>query len=343
MAAPVAELVQTPTPAPSAPAVIDRGGLLDTKTVIARTLRIREVMEAVMKDGVHYGVIPGTQKPTIYQPGADVLAVTFRITPKIHNIEDLSMGGNVRYRILVQGVNQVTGELLAEGMGECSSDEEKYRWRRAVCKEEFDGTDPDGRREKWGKDRSGKGYKVQQIRTSPADVANTVLKMAVKRGKIAMILNATAASDVFAQDLEDLSEELRESLAGEQAAAPAAPQPGKRVSEQAKTETTKPAEPAESAPTAKPPVSAPAKPPTAKPIGLIVKTEIKGEKGDAVLVTLDTGFKCTTRDPELQQSVGNLVDTKRRVELLTRPSSDPSKYAPVLTGIEFPVDEEPAS
>lgn len=137
------------------------------------------------------------------------------------------------------------------------------------------------------------------------------------------------------------------------------PKPGQRVSEQQKAETPVPAAasakvdqgpqqgqgeartremPSAAAGTVGGPSTPPETPPS--PIGIIVKTEIVGS---AVKVTLDTGFKCSTRDPELQKSVGNLVDTDRRVELITRPSSDPSKYAPVLTGIEFPVDEEPAS
>lgn len=214
---------------PRSTAVLDRGAALATAEVIERTKKIREVMEAVMKPNVHYGVIPGTQKPTMYQPGADVLNVTFRIAPKVLRTEDLSTDDEIRYRVTVQGVHQVTEEVLAEGVGECSSNEEKYRWRRPVCDEEFKETAEDRRREKWQRGQGGKTYKAKQIRTSPADVANTVLKMAVKRAKIAMTLNATAASDVFAQDLEDLSEELRESLAGEESSHAPVQQPQRKA------------------------------------------------------------------------------------------------------------------
>lgn len=319
---------------PAPLAVIDRGGTLATSEVIARTKQIREVMEAVMKVNVHYGVIPGTQKPTMYQPGADVLNVTFRIAPKIGHLEDLSNDDEVRYRVTVQGIHQVSGELLAEGIGECSSSELKYRWRRPVCDEEFKDTPEDRRREVWARGKNGAAYKNKQVRTSPADVANTVLKMAVKRGKIAMTLNATAASDVFAQDLEDLSEELRESLV-EEGAEPA-PKPAQRASQQPKpADKVEPVTPAAPAPK---PAAAPVA--ASKNIGTITTVD---EKGSAVLVTLDTGFKCSTRDGDLMQSIGRLRDSQRRVELLTRPSSDPAKFAPVLTGIEFPGDEAPAS
>jgi len=303
---------------PPALAVIDRGTLA-TSEVIARTMQIREVMEAVMKKDVHYGVIPGTQKPTMYQPGADVLNVTFRIAPKIGHVEDLSNEDEVRYRITMQGIHQVTGELLAEGIGECSSNEEKYRWRRPVCDAEFNETDPNRRREKWARG-NGAPYKSKQVRTSPADVSNTVLKMAVKRGKIAMTLNATAASDVFAQDLEDLSEELRDSLAEEHATdATPVPMP------QRKTEESKPAAPA----------AATASSPQPLRITKVEKVESSKTRGKAdadlpagtkrvffFLITDSTGRVCSTWSEDVYLHCGKFADDKTVVDMSTE-AGDP--------------------
>jgi hypothetical protein len=102
-----------------------------------------------------------------------------------------------------------TGNLMGVGVGEASSNEEKYKWRKPVCNEEYDETPEDRRREKWFHGKDGKpNYKAKQIRTNPSDVANTILKMAKKRAQIDMTLTATAASDVFDQDLEDLPEGL---------------------------------------------------------------------------------------------------------------------------------------
>lgn len=178
---------------------------------------VQEVMQAVMKKDTHYGVIPGTKKPSLYKPGAEVLAATFRIAVS-YRVEDLSAAGEVRYRIAAVGTHQTSGIVLGEGMGECSSGEEKYRWRRAICEEEFDLMAENRRRIKFGK-YQGKVEKTKQVRTEPADQANTILKMACKRAQVAMILNVTAASDIFNQDIEDLPEELREP----EEAAPARP------------------------------------------------------------------------------------------------------------------------
>jgi hypothetical protein len=169
---------------------------------------VQEVMRGIMKKETHYGVIPGTQKPTLYKAGAEQLCATFRIAPK-YRIEDLSTADCARFRITCIGVHQTTGIELGEGVGECSSSEEKYKWRRALCAEEFDVTPENMRRLKFKKYK-GNIEKETQIRTEPADLSNTVLKMAAKRAMIAMTLNVTAASDIFTQDIEDLPEELRQ-------------------------------------------------------------------------------------------------------------------------------------
>ncbi|MDH4581421.1 hypothetical protein E8F20_05965 [Pseudomonas sp. BN415] len=169
---------------------------------------VQEVMQGIMKRDTHYGTIPGTPKPTLYKPGAEVLCVTFRVAQE-YEIEDLSTADMARYRVTCIGVHQTTGIKLGEGVGECSSGEEKYKWRGAICSEEFDATPENMRRIKFSKYR-GAVEKKAQVRTEAADLANTVLKMACKRAMIAMTLNVTAASDIFTQDIEDLPEELRE-------------------------------------------------------------------------------------------------------------------------------------
>lgn len=170
---------------------------------------IQHVMKAVMKPEVHFGTIPGTEKPSLLKPGAEVLCATFHIAPR-YRVEDLSTPDVARYRVTCEGVHQPTGTVLGEGMGSCSSGEEKYKWRRATSPKEFEATSPDRRRVKHGYNkRERETYEVQQVRTEPADLDNTVLKMACKRAQVAMTLNVTAASDIFTQDVEDLPDELR--------------------------------------------------------------------------------------------------------------------------------------
>ena len=184
---------------------------MSASDIIDHVKSVQEVMRAIMKDGVHYGTVPGTDKPTLLKPGAEALCVAFRIADK-YEVEDLSGPDVVRYRVTCIGEHQLSGIVLGSGLGECSSNEEKYKWRKAVCPHEFAESQEGRKRTKYAKGKGGSIYTVDQIRTEPSDVANTVLKMAIKRAKTAMVLNVTGASDMFSQDLEDLDELLREHL-----------------------------------------------------------------------------------------------------------------------------------
>lgn len=176
--------------------------------VKANVQLIQQVMAETMLRDVHYGVIPGTQKPTLFKAGSEKILATFRIAAYPKEIEDLSNDDEIRYRVKVHGVAMENDQaLFGVGIGECSSNEEKYKWRRPVCDEEFNETPDDRKRMKWSKGFGDKpNYQQKQIRTNPSDVANTILKMAKKRAQIDMTLTATGASDVFDQDIEDLPE-----------------------------------------------------------------------------------------------------------------------------------------
>lgn len=179
--------------------------------IISHVSLVQEVMRAVMKKDVHYGIIPGTDKPTLYKAGAEVLCMAFRVADR-YEVEDLSTDGVIRYRVTCIGTHQMNGAVLGAGMGEASSGEEKYKWRKAF-EPEFNTTPENMRRKKSGYSKQqNKSYETFQVRTEPADLANTVLKMANKRAKMAMTLNVTAASDCFAQDLEDMDDALRDHL-----------------------------------------------------------------------------------------------------------------------------------
>lgn len=193
--------------------VIDRGGVqvLSIHAMQQRAALVLELMANVLEEGKDYGKIPGTDKPCLFKPGAEKACMMFQLAAERPTIDDLSSGDEIRYRVHVPIVAP-DGRVLAVGIGEASSNEEKWRWRKPVCDEEWQETDAALRREKFFKKKDGGFYKGKQIRTSPADIANTVLKMAHKRGYIHGTLLATAASSVFNQDLEDFTRELQESL-----------------------------------------------------------------------------------------------------------------------------------
>lgn len=176
----------------------------DAAEVVDMTRRVREILEAVMKNGLHYGTIPGTPKPSLFQPGAEKLCLTFGLSPS-YEVEDVSGLDNVRHRVVCTLTARSTGAVVAQGIGEASSDEQKYRWRKPVCDEEFEETPESRRQIRWRKGQKGP-YQEKQIRTEPADIANTILQMARKRAFVNATRTAIAASDVFDNELAELTE-----------------------------------------------------------------------------------------------------------------------------------------
>lgn len=202
--------------------MVQDAGRMSVAEVVRHVAAVQEVMKSVMLPEVHYGRIPGAgDRPCLFKQGAEKLCLAFKIGDD-YRIEDLSTAEVARYRVTCIGVHQPTGMVLGQGIGECSSAEEKFKWRKAVCKEEFEATPANMRRIKFGKKQGGGFYTIEQVRTEAADMANTVLKMAAKRAKVAMTLNVTAAGDMFNQDLDDLDAVLREHLTEEEHAAAAA-------------------------------------------------------------------------------------------------------------------------
>jgi hypothetical protein len=164
---------------------------------------IQEALKATMKKDVHFGTIPGCPKPSLYKAGAEVILALFRLTTD-PDVNDMSKDQEIRYQVKVN-VKTRDGIFVGSGIGECSSGEEKFMWRSAICQEEFESTPETLRRIKFKK-VYGKIEQIQQVRVSPSDMANTILKMAKKRAMIDAVLTATGASDIFSQDIEDLPE-----------------------------------------------------------------------------------------------------------------------------------------
>ncbi len=165
---------------------------------------ISALMKEKMKKDVDYGEIPGCDKPSLWQPGAEKLGVLFGVFVKPFEIEDLSAGDEIRFRVCMLAESS-QGAELGSSYAECSSFEEKYKWRKAVCDQEWEETTETRRREKWfkGKWKNGKPgqpFKVKQVLRDPEDLRNTILFMAQKRGFVAVMRRVTGASDIFTQE-----------------------------------------------------------------------------------------------------------------------------------------------
>lgn len=187
---------------------------------------IQEVMRDVMQSGTHYGTVPGCgDKPTLLQPGAHKLMMTFRLVADPEMTVLPMEHGHREVRCKVKLYSQ-GGVFLGSGVGTCSTLEGKYRFRtgpvefteKPVPREYWDlrNSDPKKAQALLGdgmvakKNEAGawvcarQGGKVEH--DNPADYYNTVEKMAYKRALVSATLTVTAASDIFTQDIEDMPE-----------------------------------------------------------------------------------------------------------------------------------------
>jgi len=198
---------------------------LSTESLVGQVRLIQEAMKSVMKKDEHYGTIPGCgNKPTLLKPGAEKLSLLFRMAPRYIVDKESSAGGHREYMVRCVLEHVGSGNFLGEGLGSCSTMEGKYRFRTASkkCPEcgketiikgraEYGGgwlcyATKGGCGEKWDDgDKAIEGQVTGRVEhDNPADYYNTVLKMAKKRAHVDAVLTATAASDIFTQDVEDL-------------------------------------------------------------------------------------------------------------------------------------------
>lgn len=203
-------------------------GELSVVEVLAQVEKIQTLMQKAMKENEHYGKIPGTPKPTLLKAGAEKLCLMFRLDPQ-YEITETRDGNHLTITSRCTLYHVTSGLRMGSGMGSCSTRESKYAYRKGertcpTCgnesiikgKQQFGGgwlcwPKRDGCGAKFSDgDKSIEDQNTDRVENPDiADVYNTVLKMSNKRALVAGVLNVTAASDIFTQDLEDIGEARR--------------------------------------------------------------------------------------------------------------------------------------
>lgn len=202
---------------------ITRGSLQNTANQLAL---LEEFVSTVLKPNADYGVIPGTDKPTLLKPGAANVIAAFQCHSEPHvDHHDIDHGeGFENYTVHVDVVHTTSGKVVARGFGSCNSYEKKYRYReeQRKCPHCNQPAIIKGKAEYgggwlcWNK-RGGCGAKfsdgdpaIEQQTTGqienpdPLDQSNTYLKMAIKRAEVDAALRLPGVARFFTQDLEDI-------------------------------------------------------------------------------------------------------------------------------------------
>lgn len=159
-----------------------------------------------MVEGVDYGTIPGTPKPSLWQPGAQKLCELYGLAHDfldIETIQDWDKGFFV-YRKRCVLTQRRSTMFIGAGVGSCNSREDRYAWRWLDGKKVPSNVEKNGlvtRDGKWGK-----MYRVPN--PDVYSLVNTIEKMACKRALVHAVIGVTRSAGIFTQDVEDLPAEV---------------------------------------------------------------------------------------------------------------------------------------
>lgn len=190
---------------------------------MARALaRTEQIQRSLMRKGVDYDIIPGTNKPALLKPGTELLNTMMGYDVACSAVRTVTNVGMILYTAHCTVSDPRSGRTWTAS-GTANSHEVRYRYRKAerTCPECGEPAVIKGRAEYGGgwlcyRKKGGCGAKwpdgTKEIEEQtagrvenedPADLDNTLIKMAEKRAIVAATLIAHNASRLFTQDIAD--------------------------------------------------------------------------------------------------------------------------------------------
>lgn len=296
-------------------APLDQAVLLpDPKTVESRLQAISDfqtVVKANLVEGIDYGIIPGTDKPTLLKPGAEKIPKLMNLADNyviLKEVEDWESGFfYFYYKCQLRDIT--TGALISEGIGSCNSKETKYAWRWLFSNQLPDEfmvktdkgkvPDPALKTKRTFSNRTKEWYTLFRVPNEAIfDQVNTIQKIGKKRCQVDAALNVGRLSGILSQDLEDLYGEFKDRMEEE------------TKQEEAKKAAAKPKEgtrPKEEKPKEEPKE----KPKEAKPVPATSAPDISEEDplDDAVRSEEKDNIGASPSEKEQHDQVNKLLDT----------------------------------
>lgn len=100
---------------------------------VTRHQQMVGLVRTIMEEGIDFGIIPGTNKPSLLKPGAEKLTTFFGLVPRFEIVKEVEVWGSADqeaffyYWVKCQLLRH--GEVVGEADGSCNSHEGRYRWR----------------------------------------------------------------------------------------------------------------------------------------------------------------------------------------------------------------------
>ncbi|CDZ74847.1 hypothetical protein ING2D1G_0688 [Peptoniphilus sp. ING2-D1G] len=179
--------------------LIDTVELDEVSASLNKVASVQAVIQKTLKSGHDYDVIPGTGKPTLLKPGAEKILMMFGLTSEYEIVDSIEDWKNGVFAYTVRCILSKGGSKITEGLGNCNSKEDKYRYRWVRPEDVPMGIDPSTlKTNQYGKVRVENDEIYSQV--------NTILKMAKKRAQVDATLTVASLSEVFTQDMEDMKQ-----------------------------------------------------------------------------------------------------------------------------------------
>lgn len=149
-------------------AIIDTVEVAQVEATMRKISQFQQVIQNTLHQNHDYGIIPGTDKPTLLKPGAEKILMMMGLRSEFEIVDSTRdfEKGFFQYQVRCKLLKGDT--VITEGLGACNTREKKY------------------------------------MKMDPYTMDNTVLKMAKKRALIDATLLVASLSDIFTQDLEDM-------------------------------------------------------------------------------------------------------------------------------------------
>lgn len=168
----------------------------------------QKMIQEQMTKGHDYGVIPGTNKPTLLKPGAEKIVLLYKLVAEFETTDKTAdyVNGFFMYemRCTINKVIVNDGVMVkfpvAQGVGSCNSKESKYRYLWVEEGKLPAGLDKNSLVKK--SNQYGTKYQIEDV--DVCSKANTILKMAEKRALVDAALHLANLSEIFTQDIEDM-------------------------------------------------------------------------------------------------------------------------------------------
>ncbi len=169
---------------------------------------VQQFFKEIMVPELDYGKIPGTDKPVLYKAGAEKLCELYGYAPVFKAIDEEKSKetGFYRARVTITLIHRRSGAIIAEGIGEANTMENRYRWRWVGDRDLPPGLEKENLVFKEYDGRNGKYKKYRVDNDDPWSLWNTVLKMAKKRAHMDATFSATRSSGIFSMDADEFQE-----------------------------------------------------------------------------------------------------------------------------------------